>query len=135
MYEDESTVPVAVAYSSCDIVDAADFPEGNYELQFDGHKVLLTKKRRPLAGLRRVRIVLRLVTPEFLYFIDRTTLYSAEHSNPGARFPDLGRLAPNAEVQTPKEEECRVRWRLSRLCYDDSLQQGLDNGRYFPGAH
>ena len=44
MYEDESTVPVAIAYSRCDIVDADDFPEGNYELEFDGHKVLLTKK-------------------------------------------------------------------------------------------
>ena len=28
----------------CDIVDADDFPDGNYELEFDGHKVLFTKK-------------------------------------------------------------------------------------------
>jgi hypothetical protein len=44
MYEDESTVPVAIAYSRCDIVDGDDFPEGDYELEFDGHKVLLRKK-------------------------------------------------------------------------------------------
>jgi len=41
---DESMVPVAVAYSRCVIVDGDDFPEGDYELEFDGHKVLLTKK-------------------------------------------------------------------------------------------
>ena len=46
-YEDESMVPVAVAYSRCDIVDGDDFPEGDYELEFDGHKVLFTKKGRP----------------------------------------------------------------------------------------
>jgi len=39
-------VPVAVAYSRCDIVDGDDFPEGDYELEFDGHKVLFTKKGR-----------------------------------------------------------------------------------------
>jgi len=44
VYEDESTVPVAITYSRCDIVDADDFPDGNYELEFDGHKVLFTKK-------------------------------------------------------------------------------------------
>ena len=44
MYEDESTQPVAIAYSRCDIVDGDDFPEGDYELEFDGHKVLFTKK-------------------------------------------------------------------------------------------
>ncbi len=44
VYEDESTVPVKVAYSRCDIVDGDDFPEGDYELEFDGHKILLTKK-------------------------------------------------------------------------------------------
>ena len=44
VYEDESTVPVAITYSRCDIVDADDFTEGNYELEFDGKTILLTKK-------------------------------------------------------------------------------------------
>ena len=44
IYEDESTQPVATAYSRCHIVDGDDFPEGDYELEFDGKKVLLTKK-------------------------------------------------------------------------------------------
>ena len=44
MYEDESTQPVAIAYSRCDIVDGDDFPEGDYELEFDGKKILLAKK-------------------------------------------------------------------------------------------
>jgi len=40
----ESTQPIAIAYSRCDIVDD-DFPEGDYyELEFDGKKILLTKK-------------------------------------------------------------------------------------------
>jgi len=43
-YVDESTVPVAVAYCRCDIVDGDDFPEGNYELEFDGHTALFTQK-------------------------------------------------------------------------------------------
>ena len=35
---------IAIEYSRCDIVDADDFPEGDYELEFDGHRVLLSKK-------------------------------------------------------------------------------------------
>jgi hypothetical protein len=41
---EESTIPLAIEYSRCDIVDGDDFPEGDYELEFDGHRVLLSKK-------------------------------------------------------------------------------------------
>ena len=43
-YPDECTEPVCVSYSRCVIEDADDFPDGDYELMFDGHKVLLTKE-------------------------------------------------------------------------------------------
>jgi hypothetical protein len=43
-YPDEGTEPVSVSYSRCRIEDADDFPDGNYELVFDGHKKFLTKK-------------------------------------------------------------------------------------------
>jgi hypothetical protein len=42
-YPDECPSPICVSYSRCEIVDADDFPDGRYELEFDGHKVLLTK--------------------------------------------------------------------------------------------
>lgn len=43
-YPDESAHPVSVSYSCCRIEDADDFPDGNYELLFDDHKVLLRKQ-------------------------------------------------------------------------------------------
>ena len=42
-YPDECTQPICVSYSRCIIEDIDDFPDGEYELLFDGHKVLLTK--------------------------------------------------------------------------------------------
>ena len=35
-YADESTDALCVSYSRCDIEDADDFPDGNYELTFRG---------------------------------------------------------------------------------------------------
>jgi hypothetical protein len=43
-YPDESADPVRVSYSCCRIEDGDDFPDGNYELLFDDHKVLLRKQ-------------------------------------------------------------------------------------------
>ena len=36
---------MSVSYTCCRIEDADDFPDGNYELLFDDHKVLLKKHR------------------------------------------------------------------------------------------
>jgi hypothetical protein len=44
MYADECPRPLCVSYSRCDIEDQDDFPDGNYELTFDGHRILLTKR-------------------------------------------------------------------------------------------
>ena len=44
VYEDESTVPVKVAYSRCDIVDGDDFPEGDYELELTDTKFWSPRK-------------------------------------------------------------------------------------------
>jgi hypothetical protein len=43
-YEGECATPVCVSYSKCEVEDTDDFPEGNYEVEFDGHRVSLTKK-------------------------------------------------------------------------------------------
>ncbi|MBV9340240.1 MAG: hypothetical protein JO159_05035 [Acidobacteria bacterium] len=43
-YPDECPDPLSVSYSRCDIVDSDDFPDGHYELEFDGHKLRLTKE-------------------------------------------------------------------------------------------
>ena len=43
-YPDECTQPICVSYSRCTVEDVDDFPDGEYELFFDGHKVLLTKE-------------------------------------------------------------------------------------------
>lgn len=43
-FPDESAVPVSVAYCRCEINDPDDFPDGDYELEFDGHKIALSKK-------------------------------------------------------------------------------------------
>lgn len=42
-YADESTDALCVSYSRCDIEDEDDFPDGNCELTFQGHTVLLSK--------------------------------------------------------------------------------------------
>jgi hypothetical protein len=44
MQVDELMSSAAVAYADPSIVDSDDFPDGNYELTFDGQKELLTKK-------------------------------------------------------------------------------------------
>ncbi len=43
-YADESEVPTAVSYSRCELEDADDFPDGNYELSFDSHRIRLRKQ-------------------------------------------------------------------------------------------
>jgi hypothetical protein len=43
-YPDEGAERVSVSYSKCRIEDADDFPDGDYELVFDGHRVFMTKK-------------------------------------------------------------------------------------------
>jgi hypothetical protein len=42
-YADECPRPLCVSYSRCDIEDQDDFPDGDYELTFDRHRILLTK--------------------------------------------------------------------------------------------
>lgn len=43
-YADESTKPLCVSYSRCDIEDTDDFPDGEYELSFDGLHIPLVKQ-------------------------------------------------------------------------------------------
>ncbi len=43
-FPDESGVPVSVAYCRCEIDDSDDFPDGDYELEFDGHTLMLSKQ-------------------------------------------------------------------------------------------
>ena len=43
-YEDECASPTWVSYSKCEIDDVDDFPDGNYEVEFDAHRVAVTKK-------------------------------------------------------------------------------------------
>jgi hypothetical protein len=43
-YADESTKPLCVSYSRCDIEDTDDFPDGEYELSFDGCRIRVIKK-------------------------------------------------------------------------------------------
>ena len=44
MFEDEANTPIRLTYSRCEIEDADEFPDGDYVLEFDGHKVLLIRK-------------------------------------------------------------------------------------------
>lgn len=44
LYVDESATPVSVAYSRLSL-DDDNFPDGNYEVEFNGRKEPLTKKR------------------------------------------------------------------------------------------
>lgn len=43
-FPDESAAPVSVAYCRCEIQDSDEFPDGDYELEFDGHKINLHKE-------------------------------------------------------------------------------------------
>jgi hypothetical protein len=44
MYADECSHPTCCSYSRCVIEDSDDFPDGEYELQFDDRKVFLSKR-------------------------------------------------------------------------------------------
>jgi len=46
MQVDELMPSPPIAYANLAIVDLDDFPDGNYEVTFDGQKELLTKKNR-----------------------------------------------------------------------------------------
>lgn len=43
-YADECMRPVCVSYSRCEIDDGDDFPEGEYELNFERHRILFRKR-------------------------------------------------------------------------------------------
>jgi hypothetical protein len=43
-YADECSRPTCLSYSRCSIEDGDDFPDGEYVLEFDGRRVLLTKQ-------------------------------------------------------------------------------------------
>ena len=43
-YADERATPTCVSYSKCEIEDTDDFPDGNYEVEFDLHRVAVAKK-------------------------------------------------------------------------------------------
>jgi hypothetical protein len=43
-YANECGAPTCVSYSRCEIEDTDDFPDGNYEVEFDAHRVAVTKK-------------------------------------------------------------------------------------------
>ena len=43
-YADECAAPTCLSYSRCEVEDADDFPDGNYELEFDAHRVPVIKK-------------------------------------------------------------------------------------------
>jgi hypothetical protein len=42
-YADECPTPTCLSYSRCDIEDTDELPDGNYELEFDGHRVSLIR--------------------------------------------------------------------------------------------
>ena len=43
-FPDESVIAASFAYCRCCVEDSDDFPDGDYELEFDGHKVMLSKQ-------------------------------------------------------------------------------------------
>jgi len=43
-YADECATPTCFSYSRCQIEDVDDFPDGDYEVEFDAHRVAVTKK-------------------------------------------------------------------------------------------
>ena len=52
-FPDESVIAASFAYCRCCVEDSDDFPDGDYELEFDGHKVMLSKKNgQYLAGVQ-----------------------------------------------------------------------------------
>lgn len=44
MYADECSHPTCCSYSRCVIEDSDDFPDGDYELEFEGRKISLSKR-------------------------------------------------------------------------------------------
>jgi hypothetical protein len=42
-YPDESPSPTSFSYSRCQVDDPDNFPNGNYELRFEGHRIQLRK--------------------------------------------------------------------------------------------
>jgi len=44
MHVNEKADPVKVSYSMVSIADSDDWPDGDYELTYDGEKEMLTKK-------------------------------------------------------------------------------------------
>ena len=43
-YVDESTKPLCVSYSRCDIEDTDDFPDGEYELSFEACRIRIIRR-------------------------------------------------------------------------------------------
>lgn len=43
-YADECSQPTCFSYSRCVIQDSDNFPDGEYELEFEGRKILLSKR-------------------------------------------------------------------------------------------
>lgn len=43
-YADESAKPLCVSYSRCDVEDTDDFPDGEYELSFDGCRIRVIRR-------------------------------------------------------------------------------------------
>jgi hypothetical protein len=43
-YADECSRPTCLSYSRCVIDDEDDFPDGEYELEFEGRRVFLSKR-------------------------------------------------------------------------------------------
>lgn len=44
MYADECSEPTCYSYSRCVIQDSDNFPDGDYELEFEGRNILLSKR-------------------------------------------------------------------------------------------
>ena len=44
IYADECSRPTCFSYSRCDIEDSDDFPDGYYELHFEGRSIPITKR-------------------------------------------------------------------------------------------
>jgi len=43
-YADECSQPTCFSYSRCVIEDTDDFPDGEYELEFEGRRIALSKR-------------------------------------------------------------------------------------------
>lgn len=44
MYADECSEPTCCSYSRCVIEDSDNFPDGEYEVEFEGRKIPLSKR-------------------------------------------------------------------------------------------